>query len=112
MFKPKFIISSIIFISLLIITSAIKNKTHIIEKKISNLKTVIFVKKKDVSETQLDFYYLSSPNEIEKRINIIGFENYKPIEFSNIFFDISDLTKLNNNLSELKNFHEKKNKKK
>ena len=38
MFKPKFIISSIIFISLLIITSAIKNKTHIIEKKISDLR--------------------------------------------------------------------------
>ena len=112
MFKSKFIISGVVFISLLIITSTIKNKTHIIEKKISNLKSVVLVKKKDISETQLDFYYLSSPNEIEKRIDIIGFENYKPIEFSNIFFDISDLTKLNNKISELKNFHEKKTKKK
>ena len=111
MFKTKFIISSIIFILLLIITSTIKNKTHILEKKISNLKTVVLVKKKDISETQLDFYYLSSPTEIEKKLNVIGFNNYKPIEFSNIFFDISDLTKLNSNLSELKDFHEKKTKK-
>ena len=112
MFKTKFIISSIIFISLLIVTSTIKNKTHILEKKISNLKTIVLVKKKDISETQLDFYYLSSPTEIEKKLNIIGFNNYKPIEFSNIFFDISDLTKLNSKLSELKNFNEKKTKKK
>jgi len=112
MFKTKFITSSIIFIFLLIITSTIKNKTHILEKKISNLKSAVLVKKKDISETQLDFYYLSSPTEIEKKLNIIGFNNYKPIEFSNIFFDISDLTKLNSKLSELKNFHEEKTKKK
>ena len=67
MFKPKFIISSIIFISLLIITSAIKNKTHIIEKKISNLKTVIFVKKKMLVKLNLIFtiYHLQMKSKKE-----------------------------------------------
>ena len=46
MLNKKLIVSSIIFVSLLIITSAIKNKTRIIEKEISNLNTQISIKKK------------------------------------------------------------------
>ena len=38
MFKTKFIISISLFVSFLVITSAIKNETRLIEKKISNLK--------------------------------------------------------------------------
>ena len=37
MFKTKFIISIAIFITFLVITSIIKNKTHIIEKQMLNL---------------------------------------------------------------------------
>ena len=79
MLNKKLIISSVIFVLLLLITSTIKNKTRIIEKKILNLNTQILIKKKDVNETQLDFYYLTSPLEIEKRLIIIGLENYQPI---------------------------------
>ena len=46
MLNKKLIVSSIIFVSLLIITSTIKNKTRIIEKEISNLNTQISIKKK------------------------------------------------------------------
>ena len=67
MFKTKFIISTIIFVTFLIVTSAVKNETRILEKKITNLTNDILIKKKDISETQLDFYYLSSPKEIEKK---------------------------------------------
>ena len=108
MFKTKFLISSIIFVSLLIITSAIKNKTRVIEKKISNLNEDILIKKKDINETQLDFYYLTSPAEIERKLNVIGFNNYQPIKHSNIFFDISDFTQIKNKISNLKDLHEKK----
>ena len=41
MFKTKLIISITIFISFLVVTSAIKNETRIIEKKIYNLNTKI-----------------------------------------------------------------------
>ena len=112
MLSKKLIISSVIFVSLLLITSTIKNKTRIIEKKILNLNTQILIKKKDVNETQLDFYYLTSPLEIEKRLITIGLENYQPIVHSKIFFDISDFTKIKNKITNLKRPNEKKIKKK
>ena len=111
MFKMKFIIVSSIFISLLLITSTIKNKTRVIEKNISNLTTKILIKTKDINEAQLDFYYLTSPAEIEKKLNMIGFDNYQPIKYSRIFFDISDFTEIQNKISNLKNIDEKNAKK-
>ena len=84
MFKMKFIISISLFISFLLFTSTIKNKTRVIEKNISNLTTKIFIKTNDINETQLDFHYLTSPAEIEKKLNIIGSENYQPIKYSRI----------------------------
>ena len=112
MFKMKFIIALSVFISFLLVTSAIKNKTRVIEKKISNLTTKIFIKTSDINETQLDFDYLTSPAEIEKKISIIGFDNYQPIKYSRIFFDISDFTEIQNKISNLKKIDEKKIQKK
>ena len=112
MFKMKFIIASSIFISFLLVTSIIKNKTRAIEKNIINLSKIILIKTKDINEAQLDFHYLTSPAEIEKKLSIIGFDNYKPIKYSNIFFDISDFTEIHNKISNLKNIHEKKIQKK
>ena len=112
MFKMKFIIASSIFISFLLVTSIIKNKTRVIEKNISNLSKIILIKTKDINEAQLEFHYLTSPAEIEKKLSIIGFDNYKPIKYSNIFFDISDFTEIQNKISNLKNIHEKKIQKK
>lgn len=107
MFNPRFIVTISIFILFLVITSAVKNKTRILEKQISNLNIKILNKQKDINETQLDFYYLTSPAEIEKKLKLLGFEIYKPIKYSNIFFDISHLTDINNKVSKLKTFDEK-----
>ena len=112
MFKMKFIISISLFISFLLFTSTIKNKTRVIEKNISNLTTKIFIKTNDINETQLDFHYLTSPAEIEKKLNIIGSENYQPIKYSRIFFDISDITEEQKKISNLEKINEKKKKKK
>ena len=111
MFKMKFIIVSSIFFSFLLVTSTIKNKTRVIEKDISNLTTKIHVKTKDFNEAQLDFHYLSSPSEIDKKLSIIEFGNYQPIKHSRIFFDISDFTEMQNKISNLKNIDEKTQKK-
>ena len=43
MFKTKFIISISIFITCLVITSAIKNKTRVLEKKITSLNKKILI---------------------------------------------------------------------
>ena len=108
MFKTKFIISISVFITFLLVTSVIKNKTRITEKKISNLKKVIAAKEKNVNEAELDFYYLTSPKELEKKLNLIGFKDYRPIKYSNIYLNISDLNKIQNKTSNLKNFNGKK----
>ncbi len=112
MFKMKFIIALSVFISFLIVTSTIKNKTRVIEKNISNLTTKIFIKTSDINEAQLDFEYLTSPAEIEKKISIIGFDNYQPIKYSRIFFDVSDFTEIQNKISNLRKIDEKKIQKK
>ena len=109
MFKTKIIISLSLFVTFMIITSAIKNKARFIEKQISSLNIKILSKKKDINEAQLDFYYLTSPAEIEKKLYIIGIDNYQPISYSKIFFDIQDFRKLQKKISNLKNFNEKKN---
>ncbi len=54
------------FVIFLIMTSAVKNKSRITEKKISNLKKTILMKEKNLNEAELDFYYLTSPIELEK----------------------------------------------
>ena len=112
MFKMKFIISTSLFISFLLFTSTIKNKTRVIEKNISNLTTKIFIKSNDINETQLDFHYLTSPAEIEKKLSVIGSDSYQPIKYSRIFFDISDFTEIQNKISNLENIDEKKVQKK
>ena len=111
MFKTKFIISMSIFLSLLMITSIIKNKTRVIEKETSKLNLKILSNEKEFNEAQLDFHYLTSPTEIEKRLETIGFNNYQPIAFSKIYFDISDLTNIKNKISNLENLNEKIKKK-
>ena len=102
MFKTKFIISLSIFVIFLTITSIIKNETRLVEKEIFNLNKKISIKKKNFNEAQLEYYYLSSPEEIEKKINIINFNSYKPIPFSKIFFNISNFNNIEKKLSKLK----------
>ena len=52
----KFIFSITIFISLLIITSFIKNQSRIIEKQIMKINSLVKSKEKNLSETELDFF--------------------------------------------------------
>ena len=112
MFKTKFIISLTILVIFLLTTSAIKNKTRVIEKQITNLNKIILIKEKNINEAELDFYYLSSPAELEKKINLLGFNDYQPIKYSNIYFDISDFSKIQNKLSNLNHINDKKIQKK
>ena len=111
MFKLKITISIVIFSSLLITTSIIKNKTRVIEKKIFNLNSVIYNKEKDLNQSQLDFSYLTSPSMIDQKIKHLDNKNYFPMEYSKIFLSISNFLKLKNKYA-IKNYNEKKTKKK
>ena len=107
----KLIISATVFISFLIITSTIKNKTRVIEKNILNLNKKILFITKDINEAQLDFHYLTSPAEIEKKIKILGINNYSPIENSKIFLSLSNFADIKKKLSKTKIVNETKIKK-
>ena len=111
MVRSKIIIPTIIFLFFLIIISIIKNETRIIEKKLSKLNKQIILKEKDLNESELDFYFLTSPAEIEKRVKILGNINYIPINNSNIFLNISNFTDTQKKISILNKYHEKETKK-
>ena len=111
MFRLKIIIPTIIFLFLLVVTSLIKNQTRIVEKKLYKLNKVITLKEKDFNESQLDFYFLSSPAEIEKKVKMLGQVNYSPIKNSKIFLNLTNFTSIQEKISAFKNLDEKKTKK-
>ncbi len=111
MVRSKIIIPTIIFLFLLIIISIIKNETRIIEKKLSKLNKQIILKERDLNESELDFYFLTSPAEIEKRVKILGNTNYNPINNSNIFLNLSNFTDTQKKISILNKYNEKETKK-
>ena len=111
MFRIKILISVVIFSSLLILTSFIKNQTRIIEKKIFNISKTVNSKENDLSESQLDFFYLTSPSIIEKKIENLDNNQYVPMEYSKIFLSISNFIELENKVAIQGNQNEKKKKK-
>ena len=66
-------------------TSVIKNQTRIIEKKINKHNYNIAILKNDLYETQLDFFYLTSPESLSEKIIQISDVDYVPIEYSRIY---------------------------
>tara|TARA_B110000444_G_C18735280_1_gene545298 strand:+ start:530 stop:868 length:339 start_codon:yes stop_codon:yes gene_type:complete len=111
MFKLKIIIPTIIFLILLIITSIIKNQTRIIEKKLYKLNKIITLKEKDINESQLDYYFLSSPAEIEKKIKLLGLNSYSSIDHSRIFLNLSNFISIQKKITVFNNQDETKTKK-
>lgn len=112
MFNSKLFFSLAVFTFFLIITSLVKNQSRITEKQIKVLNSSIIIKEKNISESEMEFSYLSSPNEIEKKFNRRDLEKFEPIEQSKIFYDIHDFNILEKKLSNLINIDEKKIRKK
>ena len=112
MFNSKLFFSFVVFTFFLIITSLVKNQSRIIEKQIKGLNINIIAKEKNISEAEMEFSYLSSPNEIEEKFNIGDLEKFEPIKHSNIFYDVDDFNTLEKKLSNLINIDEKKIRKK
>ncbi len=108
MFKFKLFISLAVFSFLLILTSFVKNQTREIEKKIYSKYKTINIKEKDFNESQLDFYYLTSPFILEDKIEAFLNIEYSPLNHSKIFFDISDFLNLQNKLATQQQIYEKK----
>ena len=87
--------------------SIVKNKSRIIENLSSQSKKISSIKN-DLYETQLDYFYLSSSENLFKTMsNFNGYE-FKPLDISNIYSNFDEY--LNENQKQLK--HLKKLKKK
>ena len=110
--KINLIISIFIFSILLSITSAIKNKTRIIEKSIYKIDRKIVSIEKDLHETELDYFYLSSPNNLSKKIKDLGDVEYMPMDFSRIYLNYKDFIDSQKKITILEMNDEKKTKKK
>lgn len=111
MFKAKITLSFLILLIFLIVTSIIKNQTRGLEKKIIQLNNKISLNEKDLNESQFDFYYLTSPVVIEKKVENLNYNNYLPMEYSKIFSNFSNFLNIENKLTILKDQNEQKNKK-
>ena len=103
MFKLKIFSLLFVFSFLLVGTSTIKNETREIERKINNINQKINLKEKDLNESQLDFFYLTSPGILEQRINHLDNINYVPMDFSKIFLDMSNFLNIQNQFAKQKN---------
>ena len=112
MFKINLIISVCIFSILLGTTSAIKNQTRIIEKNIYKIDKRIAVIEKDLHETQLDYFYVSSPGYLSEKIKQLAFIEYMPMDFSRIYLNYIDFIGSQKKITILKIENEKKTEKK
>ena len=88
--NTKLIISIIIFSSLLFCTSIVKNKTRVIEKNIISYKKKVFDLEKELYESQLDFYYLTSPKILQEKISFLTNDNYQYMGISKIYLDYNN----------------------
>ena len=112
MFKINLIISICIFSILLGITSTIKNQTRIIEKNIYKIDRKIAVIEKDLHETELDYSYLSSPNNLSVKIKDLAFIEYVPMDFSRIYLNYRNFLDSQKKITILRMNNEKKTQKK
>ena len=85
--SKKLLISIIAFSFLLFCTSIIKNKTRVIEKKIIFYEKKISSLEKELYESQLDYYYLTSPNNLQEKISFLTSDQYIYMDFSQIYLD-------------------------
>ena len=108
MLKFNLNISICIFSILLGITSIIKNQTRIIEKDIFKISKKIAIMKKDLHETELDYFYLSSPKNLSNKIKDLGFIEYVPMDFSRIYLNYDDFTADQKKITILKTNDEEK----
>lgn len=110
MINKKLLLSFIAFSILMVFTSAIKTQTRILEKNISIFENKITILKNDIHESQLDYYYLSSPEYISEKIKKYSNQEYLTIDFSRIYFGIDQF--LDEKAKTTKNFKDEKKLKK
>ena len=112
MSKIKLTASLLIFSILLVVTSTVKNKTRIIEKKIYKIDSRISITEKDLHETELDYFYVTSPKNLSSKVKDLSLIDYTPMDFSRIYLNYISFVDFQKKISILKKKNEKKIQKK
>ena len=92
----------ILFSIFLIAIPIIKNKTRLIEKKISNYKKQIIDLEKSLLEAQLEFHYLSSPEILSNKVKKYSYIDYTNMEYSQIYLNINQYLSQQKQTTEIK----------
>ena len=111
MIKSKIVLSVIIFLFLFSLTSFLKNETRIIEKNINTIKLNINNFQKKIYETKIEYHYLSSPENLDKEIKLLG-TDYIPISKSNIYQNLDEFLIDQKKMSKIEERYIEKEKKK
>jgi len=89
MFNKTILLSITCFFLLTVTTSVIKNKARNLEKDISKLREDISLLEKQMSDAEIEFIYLSNPEQLTKHLADLNKEKYSTFDHSRIFFSIN-----------------------
>ena len=84
---------------MLFLTSITKNKTRIIEKNIFKYENKIADIEKNLYESQLDYYYLTSPKLLKSKLEFLSDADYVHMEFSRIYLNYNHFFKNQKNIT-------------
>ena len=90
-----------IYLSFFIAIPIIKNESWLIEKKIQNHESQIFILKKNLLEANLEFQYLSSPAILSSKIKKNFDKEYNNLDFSQIYLNIESFKSEQNKITSI-----------
>jgi hypothetical protein len=89
-YNKKIIIIILTYVTFFIAIPIIKNESRLIEKKIQNHESQIFILEKNLLEANLEFQYLSSPAVLSSNVEKNLDQKYNSLRFSQIYLNIED----------------------
>ena len=89
-YNKKKLIIILIYVSFFVTIPLIKNKSRLIEKKIQNYESEIFILEKNLLEANLEFQYLSSASVLSSKIEKNLDQKYNSLDLSQIYLSIED----------------------
>ena len=89
MFNKNLVITLISFLIFMILASIIKTQTLLIEKNINQHKGKIIKLENNLYESQLDYFYLSSPEYLSIKLMEISDDEYDYMDYSSIYLSLN-----------------------
>ena len=100
-YNKKKLIIIFIYLFFFIAIPIIKNESRLIEKKIQNYESEIFILQKNLLEASLEFQYLSSPAVLSSKVNKNLRQKYNSLNLSQIYLNIEDFISEQKNKQDL-----------